>query len=188
VKNAGFSRILPPPDMAETFEAYTERIASYVGARDPLRMLRAAPKALAKRVSGVPRRRLMNRPAPGKWSVGEILAHLSEIELLWGYRVRTILERDEPEIAGMDQEAWARVGRYERRDPLASLALYAALRRSHVELIASLSRAERERHGRHSQFGRLTISHIARLLAGHDVNHMRQIDAILAPKKPRAAR
>ncbi len=171
----------------ETFDEYTARIFSYVGKRDPRRMLRAAPAALARRVAGVPRRRMTARPAPGKWSVGEILAHLSEIELLWGYRVRTLLEREEPEIVGMDQEVWARVGRYERRDPRESLALFTALRRSNVALLTALPPKALARRGRHSQFGGLSIADIARLLAGHDVNHTRQIDAILRRKKRRRA-
>ena len=163
----------------ETFEDYTARIASYVGNRNPMRMLRAAPRRLERAVAGASRSRLTRRPAPGKWSAGEILAHLSEIELLWGYRVRTMLEREDPEIVGMDQEVWARVGRYAKRDPRASLALYTALRRSHVALLSALSAKERSRAGRHSQFGRLTIDRIVRLLAGHDVNHARQTGAIL---------
>ena len=136
----------------------------------------------------MPRRRLTKRPAPGKWSVGEILAHLSEIELLWGYRVRTLLERDEPEIVGMDQEVWARVGRYEKRDPRESLALFTALRRSNAALLAALPPKALARKGKHSQFGGLTIADIARLLAGHDVNHIRQIDAILRKRPRRASR
>ncbi|HTR04307.1 MAG TPA: DinB family protein [Thermoanaerobaculia bacterium] len=174
--------------MAETFQEYTARIASYVGRRDPLPMLKAAPGALERRLAGVPRRALTARPAPGKWSIGEILAHLSEIELLWGYRIRTMLERDDPEIVGMDQEVWARVGRYDRRDPRASLALYAALRRTHAELLSGLSPRALRRGGRHSQFGRLTIADITRLLAGHDVNHRRQIEAVLDGRRGRAAR
>ena len=176
----------PKMTESETFDTYIARIASYVGSRDPMRMLREAPRRLERTLAGVPRARLARRPAPGKWSVGEILAHLSDIELLWGYRVRTMLEREDPEIVGMDQEAWARVGRYARRDPRASLELYAALRRSHVSLLARLTPKERGRAGRHTQFGRLTIDRIARLLAGHDVNHARQIEAIVAKPARRA--
>jgi uncharacterized damage-inducible protein DinB len=171
--------------MAESFEEYIGRIEGYVKGRDPLRILRETPRRLARRLAGATRRSLTAPPAPGKWSVGQILAHLSEIELLWGYRIRTMLERDEPEIVGMDQEVWARVGRYGRRDPAASLALFAALRRSHVELISALTPKERARGGRHSQFGKVTIARIARLLAGHDINHGRQIDAILKAKSGR---
>jgi DinB superfamily len=171
---------------SESFESYIARIEGYVGSRSPMRMLPAAPRRLERALAGVPRARLTRRPAPGKWSVGEILAHLSEIELLWGYRLRTMLEREDPEIVGMDQEAWARVGRYARRDPRASLELYAALRRAHVALLAPLTPKERARAGRHSQFGRLTIDRIIRLLAGHDVNHARQIEAIVAKPVRRA--
>ena len=174
--------------MAESFEDYVGRIESYVKGRDPMRILRETPRRLARRVAGASPRALRAAPAPDKWSVGQILAHLSEIELLWGYRVRTMLERDDPEIVGMDQEVWARVGRYERRDPAASLALFTALRRSHVALISALTPKERSRRGRHSQFGMLTIDRIARLLAGHDVNHARQIEAILQAKTGRARR
>jgi hypothetical protein len=168
--------------MAESFEEYVGRIEGYLEGRDPMRILRETPGRLARRVAGVPRRSLTAAPAPGKWTVGQIIAHLSEIELLWGYRVRTMLERDDPEIVGMDQEVWARVGRYERRDPAASLALFTELRRSHVALLRTLTPRELSRHGRHSQFGKLTISRIARLLAGHDINHGRQIEAILKAK------
>jgi len=170
----------------ETYEEYTARIAGYVGRQDPMRMLRAAPGKLARAVAGVSRGRLTRRPAPGKWSAGEILAHLAEIELLWGYRVRTMLEREDPEIVGMDQEVWARVGHYAKRDPRASLDLYTALRRSHVALVDGLSSRDRGRGGTHSQFGRLTIDGIIRLLAGHDVNHLRQIEAIVAKLGRRA--
>jgi uncharacterized damage-inducible protein DinB len=165
--------------MAESFEDYVGRIEGYVKGRDPMRILRETPRRLARRVTGASRRSLTTPPAPGKWSVGQILAHLSEIELLWGYRVRTMLERDDPEVVGMDQEVWARVGRYERRDPAQSLALYTALRKSHLDLLSALTPRELGRGGRHSQFGNLTIRRIVQLLAGHDVNHGRQIDAIL---------
>jgi uncharacterized damage-inducible protein DinB len=165
--------------MTEGPEAYVDRISSYVGKRSPLQILRSTPRALEKRISGVTRRRLSTPPERGKWSVGQILAHLSEVELLWGYRIRTILERDGATIAGMDQDAWARNSHYERIDPRHSLELFQALRRANLELLQGLSPRALGRHGKHSAFGRLTVSWIARLLAGHDINHTRQIGALL---------
>ena len=170
----------------ETFDAYVARIASYVEGREALAVLRATPARLAKAVAGVSRRRLDAR-AGGRWSAGEVLAHLSEIELLWGYRIRLILERDGVEIAGMDQEAWARNSGYDRMDPRESLNTFRALRRANLRLLEGLTPRQRRRHGKHSQFGRLTIDRISRLVAGHDVNHTRQIEERLG-RKPRAAR
>jgi uncharacterized damage-inducible protein DinB len=169
--------------MAETFEAYIERIRGYSRGKDPMAVLRATPRTLAKRTSGLSRRALTRPPAPGKWSIGQILAHLSEIELLFGYRIRVILEQDRPRLLGMDQNVWARNSRYERLDPGQSLETYRALRRANVELLAGLSPRTLQRAGIHSQMGRVTIKRITELLAGHDLNHKRQVDAILRKKR-----
>ena len=172
--------------MAETFEQYQSRIFSYVEGKDPLRILRATPAALARRISGVSRRTLMTPPAKGKWSVAQILAHLSELEMLWGYRVRMILERDGVELVGMDQNVWARNSRYDRIDPRRALDTFRAIRQANVDLFERLSQRALKRRGVHSQFGTLTISSIMSLTAGHDINHSRQIDAILGKSRTRA--
>jgi len=165
--------------MAETFEQYQERLAGYVRGRDPRRILRATPARLAKKIAGIPRAGLVAPPAAKKWSVAQILAHLAELEMLWGYRVRMILETDGFAIAGMDQDAWARNSRYERIDPRRSLETFAAIRRANLDLLGRLSPRELRRRGIHSQFGPMTIARIFTLLAGHDVNHTRQIERIL---------
>jgi DinB superfamily len=170
--------------MPESFDEYTARILSYVEGRDPRRVLRSTPRALERKIARVSRRRLAKPPAPGKWSVAQILGHLSEMEMLWGYRIRTILERDEAEIVGMDQNAWAKNSRYERIDPRRLLETFRAIRRANLDLLASLPPRALLRSGTHTQFGRLTISGIVRLLAGHDVNHSRQIAAILGGGRP----
>jgi hypothetical protein len=171
--------------MPETFDEYTARILGYVEGRDARRILRSTPRALQKRIAGVPRRKLSTPPAPGKWSVAQILGHLSEIEMLWGYRIRMILERDGVEIAGMDQDAWAKNSGYERIAPERSLETFRAVRRANLELLGKLTPRALKRHGVHSQFGSLRISKIATLLAGHDVNHSLQIEAILGKKRSR---
>ena len=174
--------------MAETFEQYQSRIFSYVEGKDARRVLRATPAALEKRLSGASRRMLSTSPAPGKWSVAQILARLSEIEMLWGYRVRMMLERDGVEIIGMDQDVWAKNSHYGRIDPRRSLEMFRAIRQANVELFGRLSPGELARRGLHSQFGTLTIFSIMSFLAGHDINHSRQIDAILGKRQPRVRR
>lgn len=169
--------------MKETFEQYRGRIRGYVKGRDSWRILRATPAGLQKRLAGVARRRLSRSPAKGKWSVAQILAHLSEMEMLWGYRIRTMLVQDGVPIVGMDQDAWAKAGRYEKADPRRSLAAFRAAREANLELVRRLPKSALSRYGEHSQFGRLTISDIFTFLAGHDVNHSLQIDAILGRRR-----
>jgi len=161
--------------VAETFEQYTARIGSYVAGKDPLRVLKRTPVALVRAVASATKRRLTARPAPGKWSAGEVLAHLSELEILWGCRLRLILGQNGVPIVGMDQEVWAENSDYRSLDPRRSLDTFVAIRRANLELLDRLSPGQRKRWGSHSQFGRLTVTRLTRLLAGHDLNHLRQI-------------
>ena len=167
--------------MSETFEDYVERILSYSKGKAPAAILKRTPGMLARRLDGVSRARLEKRPAPGKWSVRDILAHLSETELLWSTRLRLILGQNGVSIVGMDQDVWAR--RYGRVDARRALRTYTALRQSNLELLAGLSANDRKRWGAHSQFGRLTVDKVFRMVAGHDINHERQIRAILRAGK-----
>jgi len=166
----------------ETFDQYIKRILSYVD-RDPRRILRATPARVSRRVTAAPRRRLTARPKPGKWSAGEILSHLAEVEMLWGYRLRAIVEKSGQKLLGMDQDAWAKNSRYRRIDPRRALETFLAIRRANLEFLDGVPRAARRHYGSHSQFGRLTVDRIATLMAGHDLNHVRQIEARLGPAR-----
>jgi len=176
----------------ETFDQYIKRILSYVDGTDPRRILRATPARVSRRVMAAPRRRLTARPKPGKWSAGEILSHLAEVEMLWGYRLRAIVEKSGQKLLGMDQDAWAKNSRYRRIDPRRALETFLAIRRANLEFIDGVPRAARRHYGLHSQFGRLTLDRIAALMAGHDLNHVRQIEARLVParreRKPASAK
>jgi uncharacterized damage-inducible protein DinB len=169
--------------MAETFQEYTDRIESYARGKDRRAVLQRTPRVLGRHVGRASRRRLTTRPKPGKWSAGEILAHMSEVELLWGYRIRALLEKSGVRLLGMDQNVWARNSRYRDLDPRHAYEAFAALRRANLRLIGRMRGKTLSRWGAHSQFGRLTIDRIVTLMVGHDINHTRQIETLLAPKR-----
>lgn len=166
--------------MDETVPQYLARIEGYLGKRAPLAVLRATPGRLERKLAGASKAALRRHPAPGKWSGVQILAHLVDDEILWGYRIRLILGENGVPLPGMDQDRWAESGRYGRTDPARSLATLRSLRTANLDLVGRIPTAALSRWGTHAQFGRLRISRILRLLAGHDLNHERQIDAILA--------
>jgi len=172
--------------MQETVEQYKARILGYIRGKDPLRVQRATAAKIARLIRGVPRGRLLRRPAPGKWSVGEILAHLAESELVDGYRIRMILAASGGPIQAFDQNDWARAGKYARRDPRRSLELFRALRDANLALLGTLSGSEWRRFGIHEERGRETIRDVVRMFAGHDVNHLLQIERMLRPGRGRA--
>ena len=176
--------------MQESPQQYTQRILGYVGGENPLKVQQGTAAKLTRLIRGVPPKRLRQRPAPEKWSVGEILAHLAEVELVAGFRIRMMLGANGTPIQAFDQDVWAREGNYARRDPRASLELFRALRAANLALLSSLRPEQWENYGIHAERGKETVAHTARLFAGHDINHLRQIEGILSnsARKGKAAR
>ena len=169
--------------MSETVQQYTQRILSNAQGQDPLKVQAATSKKLSRLIAGVSTSRLRKRPAPDKWSVVEILAHLADGEIVIGWRMRSILANPGTAIQAYDQNAWVRSGHYEKRDPKKSIEVHRVLREANLALLKSLSPSQWKQSGQHAERGQESIEHIVRLIAGHDINHIHQIERILRPGK-----
>lgn len=169
--------------MNETFQQYSERILRYSEGQDPLKVQAATAKKLSKLVKGISRAKLRRRPAPEKWSIAEILAHLADVEIVLGWRMRSILGTPGVAIQAFDQNAWVVALHYEKRDPRESIALLQTLRDANLKMLKRLKPEQWKQFGIHSERGRERIEHLVSLMAGHDLNHIEQIEKILAPKK-----
>jgi hypothetical protein len=169
--------------MPETAEQYRNRMYSHVEGRDPLALLAAAPRKLEGLIKGVSAAKLRQRPAPGKWSICEIVAHLGDTELVGGYRIRTTLGAPGAPIQAFDQDKWADAMQYQKRNVRQSLDQFRALRQANISLLKSLTPQQWKQHGMHAERGEESIETIVRMFAGHDINHMEQINRILAAKK-----
>ena len=165
--------------MPETAQEYTQRLLSYAGDKDPLRLQQVAPAKLASLVRGKTRKQLTRRPAPDKWSIAEIMAHLADAEVAIAWRIRQILASNAIPIQAYDQDLWAKTFDYARRDPRQSLASFRALREANLLLLKSVPRKLWENYGVHQERGNESVSHVVRMVAGHDINHLRQIEGIL---------
>ena len=166
--------------MSETFAQYQARVLGYLGSRDPIRVQRATPAALERRLRGATRAVLARRPAPGKWSISEITRHLADAELAMGWRLRAMLATPGVQLAWWDQDLWAERLRYRDGSTRDAAALFRSLRMSNLRLLATVPRAWwDECYGVHEVRGRQTVTQFVRLEAAHDLNHLRQIDQIL---------
>jgi uncharacterized damage-inducible protein DinB len=169
--------------MKESPQEYTARILSNVEGQDPRKVDASTAKKLARLIRGVPASKLRKRPAPGKWSVAQIIAHLADSEIARSWRMRQILAAPATPIQAFDQDAWVATGHYEKRDPRKSIELFRMLREANLALLKSISPEQWNHHGMHEERGKETIAHMVRLFAGHDINHLRQIESILAGNK-----
>ena len=166
---------------SESFAEYRARVLSYLGSRDPIRVQRGTPAALRRRLAGVARPTLTRRPAAAKWSIAEIVAHMADAELAMGWRLRGMLATPGVALAWWDQDRWASRLGYSMGPVGAALELFQALRQSNLRLLAAVP-AEwwDECYGIHEVRGRQTVREFVAMEAAHDLNHLRQIDAILA--------
>ncbi len=171
--------------MQETPQQYTARILGYQEGKEPLKILQVTPKKIQLLIKGVPKKKLMQRPEPAKWSVAEILAHLTDTELVSGFRIRLTLGLNGTPIQGFDQNIWAEKFNYGKRDPGKSLEIFRVLRENNLLLLKSIPKAMWENYGIHSERGAETVTRITEMVAGHDINHMAQIEKIVKQKRKR---
>jgi hypothetical protein len=143
--------------------------------------LAAAPRRLEKFASSLTPRLAAGRPAPGKWSAKEIICHLADCEIAYGFRYRKIISESDPVLIPFDQEAWAKNLKYEAQSLKSALVTFSALRNSHVALFKSLSPKTWKKTGQHLEYGPLTLGQIVTHLVEHDLNHIAQVERLSAP-------
>ena len=169
-------------EMSETPQQYTQRILGYMEGKQPLAVQAATAEKLDRLIKGVSTAKLRERPAPEKWSVSEIVAHLADGEIVGGFRMRLILGSPGTPIVAYDQDQWVISGHYDKRDPWKSVEQCRVLREGNLALLESLEPEQWKHYGMHSERGRESIEDIVRMFAGHDINHLQQIEEILLRK------
>jgi hypothetical protein len=174
--------------MKEEAQKYVDRILGFTKGKKPLAVQAGTASTLARLVKGASPGKLRKRPTPEQWSVIELLAHLADAEVVTGWRLRAILGEPGTAISAFDQDSWAAAGHYATRDPKQCIEQFRAMRKANLALLNSLTPEQWNHHGMHSERGKETIERVVSMIAGHDLNHIRQIEQILAPPKKKPAR
>src|ERR1017187_8884639 len=118
-------------------------------------------------------------PAPVKWSPNEIVCHLADCELAFGFRMRQTLAEDNHVIQPFDQEKWAAT--YPGISAEAALAAYSALRTWNLALIVKALPEAADRLVTHPERGAMTFATIVETMPGHDLNHLGQMWKLSTP-------
>ena len=131
-------------------------------------------RAVADALAGATDAELDAHPAPGKWSARQIVHHLADSEMTSAIRLRLLLASDRPQIAGYDQEEFARRLHYDR--PIdASLAALKAARQSTSEILDRIGEADWAREGTHPEHGRYGMDTWLGIYGVHAHDHAAQI-------------
>ena len=177
----------PSSSTPEETAAYVRALLDLLGEHDPFALLHATPAAVRELCSDVSAEALGRPEAPGKWSMRQVLAHLADSELVWGWRLRMVLAHDRPPLTGYDQDRWAERLQYELSDPEQSLRTFALLRENNLRLVDRATPQDLARVGVHSERGEESLEHLVKLYAAHDLLHLRQLDRIRSKVPAQAA-
>lgn len=115
-------------------------------------------------------------PAPGKWSIRQVITHLADAEVAAAHRFRQLIAEDNPTLIAFDQEAWAK--NLARRTPKQALESFRRLRAENYELLKDLPEAAFARAGQHTERGTTTLRGLLEINAQHAENHARQMQTI----------
>lgn len=138
--------------------------------------MKATPGAVRTALSQIVEANASLRPAPGKWSAAEIVCHLADCELVFGFRLRQTVAEDNPTIQPFDQDKWAAV--YTGIAAGEALSTFSALRDWNLRLIGTVLPAAADRKMTHPERGTMTFQNVVETMAGHDLNHLAQLRKI----------
>lgn len=162
----------------DRFGLELEEEVQYVGfevALPGVHQLAGAPAYIALLVSSLSQADFEWKPAPNRWSVSEVLAHLAHCEdVLFRSRFHAMAEEDDPEVISYDPSFYAAQGTYEA-PAAASLNAYTQLRAENVRFLHSLSPTAAARTARHSALGVIQLGEHLHEWIFHDLGHVRQI-------------
>ncbi|HEX8170822.1 MAG TPA: DinB family protein [Thermoanaerobaculia bacterium] len=157
---------------------YASGLLARLGERDPLEVLAATPAAVRAMTRGVSDAELRRPEGEGKWSMLEVIHHLADGELVIGVRLRMIVAEERPPIVAYDQELWATNLAYRDAELEPLLAQFETVRDANLRLARRLTPEQQRRVGIHTERGAESAGYLLRLLAGHDLAHLGQLERI----------
>ncbi|HZJ08575.1 MAG TPA: DinB family protein [Trueperaceae bacterium] len=155
----------------------TDPVARYLellGEFDAIEVLQATPARLLQLFESYTHADLEAPYEPGKWSRRELIAHLADVEVVMGFRFRQLAAVPGVELQPIDQDVWSR--RYQQLEPSLAVEAFRAQRAWNLALFATFSLEDWLAEAFHPERGFESNDLMVRMLAGHDLNHLTQLE------------
>ena len=150
--------------------------AGYIGNSNPKEIITGTAKRISTLLERLGPNGLERSYGPGKWTAREIVCHLADTEIAFAFRLRQTLAEPFHVIQPFDQEAWAT--NYRTTPAEAAMKTFTALRAWNLALIEKVGAPALSKPVRHPERGDMTFETIIQTMAGHDGNHLRQLETI----------
>jgi uncharacterized damage-inducible protein DinB len=152
-----------------------------LGTREPREVIETTTLELHRLVGRIGAARMTEPRAPGKWSTRDLLCHLADCEIAFGFRLRQVLAEDRHVMQPFDQDKWAPP--YAKLDANTALATFEAMRNWNIALLKTVTREQLQKTASHPERGEMTFQTIVETMGGHDIHHLKQLEEI-AGRRP----
>ncbi len=133
---------------------------------------------LREAIEGLTEEEIRYKPAPDKWSIHQILIHVTDSEISATSRLKKVLAEDKPMLISFDQEAWANNLNYDLLDREQHLLLFKLLRSSMQPILEHLTSEQSLRQGIYVDQERFTFKQLLEFRVEHVCNHLDQIERV----------
>ena len=162
---------LIPRPAADEYAPYYGRYISRVPDGDLCVMLASQLADTLALVRAIPEQRGTHRYADGKWSIKEVIGHVSDTERIMSYRALRFARADQTPLPGFEQNDYVPVGGFDRRTLQDLSEELAAVRQATIHLLRHLDPAALTRGGTASG-NRVSVRALAYIIAGHERHHV----------------
>jgi uncharacterized damage-inducible protein DinB len=152
------------------YALYYEKYVSLVPSGDFLEILQDQRRELLDLLSPLSEEQAEFRYAPGKWSIKEVVGHITDTERIFSYRLLRIARGDETPLSGFEQDGYIRTGNFSARKLDDLLHEFSTVREATICLVRSLDDAAWLRRGNASQ-KEVSVLALAFIIAGHARHH-----------------
>jgi len=168
----------PASQAKENAAAYVKLLMDLLGDRDPFEVQSQLLTSLQAEIAGIDDATFRRPEKTGKWSILQVIQHLADSELVYGYRYRLAAAQPNSEIQGIDQDLWANELKYNEVKLADALEQLRVLRTINLNMLRSLNQQQLARTGMHNERGPESVWKMVQMIAAHDMLHLNQIRRI----------
>jgi hypothetical protein len=155
----------------DEYNEYYETYISLVPETDIVSVLENQIDAIEKLVGEIPEEKGTFAYAEGKWTIKDMLGHLSDGEKLFAYRALRISRADKTPIEGFEQDGYVENGNFNRRTLADLTEEFVSLRKANLYFFKNLDDTAWVRRGTASGYP-FSVRALAYICAGHVRHHV----------------
>ncbi|MFE5162996.1 DinB family protein [Streptomyces sp. NPDC056697] len=175
--NEQFITPIEIPDATTEPAAYVQALLDTLGEHDPFEIYQTTAAKVRALCQDLTEAQWMTPMAPGEWCAQQIVGHIFDVDVVYGFRWRLILTEDRPSYPGYNEKLWSELPRPETAELLDALT---GLRAANTALLRGVPGEEWQRWGVHGEQGPEQFDLLLPKVAGHDLAHLNQLERTVA--------